>query len=419
MSEPLLYSTRVMDPFIKLIQKRYPQVDLNDILAYAQIMPWEMADYSHWLTQGQVNRFYERAVELTGNPALAREAGQYGASPEVFGTIRTYVLSFMTPQAVFNRIGDVISRLTHSSTYTSRQLSLNTAEITVVPNSGVQEELFQCENRVGVFEALLSGFHYRTKTIKHPECLFKGSDCCRYIISWQPTRAAYFRRSQHVVIIIAPFILAGAYVLQPSFTMVAAVSLIALLSVFYALEIQSRLKESEAGVELLESARDQLAELLDTTYNHTQLTSEIGQVISSQTTIDTVLEAVVKVLQKRLDFDRGMVLMANESRTLLVYRAGFGHTEKEKELLLNAAFRLDNPESQGVFTKAFHEQVPYLVDDFVEFEKRHTQQSIRFAKAIGTKAFVCCPIICDGESIGVLAVDNLRSDRNQLPVSEG
>jgi HD-GYP domain-containing protein (c-di-GMP phosphodiesterase class II) len=38
-------------------------------------------------------------------------------------------------------------------------------------------------------------------------------------------------------------------------------------------------------------------------------------------------------------------------------------------------------------------------------------RSQAFAREMGSQAFICCPIICDGRSIGILAVDNLKSKR--------
>ena len=411
MSSQELYSTRLLDPFIKLIARRYPHVEINEIYAYARIMPWEAADHAHWLSQEQVNRFVEKAVELTGNPSLSREAGQYGASPEAFGAMRNYVLSFVSPHTVFERIGEVSSRLLHSSTYTPEWVAPNAIAISVVPKPGIKEELYQCENRVGIFEAVLQGFHYKYPAIEHPECLFKGDSRCLYVVRWEKTAAARYRRARHATLAISPLITLLPITWSP-LSLVATVPLCSALYLLFAyLEATEIIKETTAGLEHLSASRDQLMELLDTNYNHSQLTSEIGQVISSQTSIDTVLDAVVKVLQKRLDFDRGMVMLASEDRTRLNFRAGFGHSEKERNVLLGASFRLDNPESKGVFVKAFYEQVPYLVDNFEEFERRHTPQSVNFAKALGVKSFVCCPIVCDGEAIGVLAVDNLRADR--------
>ena len=66
-NEKSIYSSRTIDPYIKLIKDRYHLVDIDEILRYADIDPWEAADQSHWFTQEQINRFVKRAVELTGN----------------------------------------------------------------------------------------------------------------------------------------------------------------------------------------------------------------------------------------------------------------------------------------------------------------------------------------------------------------
>jgi HD-GYP domain-containing protein (c-di-GMP phosphodiesterase class II) len=414
MSDEALYSTRLLDPFIKLISRRYPHVNLAEIFSYAQIMPWEAADHAHWLTQEQINRFVYKAIELTDNPSLPREAGQYGASSESTGAMRAYVLSFVTPHAVFDKIGIVISRLLRSSTYTPEWLSPNSISMTVRPNPGVTEEKFQCDNRVGAFEAVLQGFHYKYPEIEHPECLFRGGSVCRYVIRWEKTKAAIFRRMRHLLTILSPFIVGLLMIWHPLTLSITLPTVLALIALLLYLEEREAKAETQASYDHLVTTRDELMDLVDTNYNQAMMTSEIGQVISRQTTVDTVLEAVTKVLEKRLDFDRGMVLLANPDKTRLVYRSGFGHRDHENEILSKVSFRLDNPDSKGVFVKAFREQLPYLVDNLDEFEKLHTSQSVQLAKALGTKSFVCCPIICDGESIGVLAVDKLKNNRSLM-----
>jgi HD-GYP domain-containing protein (c-di-GMP phosphodiesterase class II) len=64
-----------------------------------------------------------------------------------------------------------------------------------------------------------------------------------------------------------------------------------------------------------------------------------------------------------------------------------------------------------VFVVSFKEQKPFLVNDINEIQDNLSLRSLAFAKKAGTQSFICCPIVCDGESIGVLAVDNLKTKR--------
>ena len=123
---------------------------------------------------------------------------------------------------------------------------------------------------------------------------------------------------------------------------------------------------------------------------------------------------VINVSQKRLDYDRGIILLANEARTRLVFRAGYGYTDKQYQIIKNTAFHLDRPESTGVFVLSFHEQKPFLINDVQDIENSLSPRSVEFANVLGTRSFICCPIICDNESLGILAVDNLTSKRQLI-----
>lgn len=414
MNHDSVYSVRLLDPFVKLITTRYQHVDLSEVYAHAHIMPWEIADTSHWLSQKQVNRFIEKAIELTGAPGLAREAGQFLARPDSFGPMRGFILSFVTPHKVFERIGDVIPRLTKSSFYKSQWISTNSFSITVTPFPGIHEELYQCENRIGIFEAVLRNFNYKHFNIVHDQCIFRGGDACHYVISWEKAVWNKIRMLRHYTIaFFLPAVLSLAlYDSRTLYFGVPTLLLLHFLLKFY--ETEQKYKEALFGLESLNDSRDQLLELLDTNYDNAQLTSDIGQVISKHTSVDAILSELVKVLQRRLDFDRGMILLSDSQKENLYFKAGFGHLDKETRVLQKATFSLNNPNSRGVFVRSFHEQVPLLVDDFEEFQKKHTTKSIDIAKSLGVKSFVCCPIICDGESIGVLAVDNLKTSRKLM-----
>jgi HD-GYP domain-containing protein (c-di-GMP phosphodiesterase class II) len=72
---------------------------------------------------------------------------------------------------------------------------------------------------------------------------------------------------------------------------------------------------------------------------------------------------------------------------------------------------LDNPDSKGIFVVSFKEQKPFLINDINDIQGVISERSLKFAREMGTKSFICCPIICDNQSIGILAVDNVMSKR--------
>jgi HD-GYP domain-containing protein (c-di-GMP phosphodiesterase class II)/Tfp pilus assembly protein PilZ len=166
-------------------------------------------------------------------------------------------------------------------------------------------------------------------------------------------------------------------------------------------------KELKTGIEKLRKSTDQLLEQINLNYTNALLTNEIGQAISKQTDTDAILRNVFQVLQKRLDYDRGMILLADKGKTRLVFSAGFGYSVEQENLLQKTSFHLDRPESKGIFVVSFREQKPFLVNEFDDIKTNLSSHSLTLAKKLGAQSFIVCPIVCDGESVGILAVDNV------------
>ena len=407
-----LYNSRLINTYINLVKNKYSYIDLNELLSYAGMEPYQVKDEGHWFTQKQVDLFYERLLQLTGEKDIAREAGRYAASPGAIGVMRRYALSLVGPAKTYELLGNYAPNFTKSSTYGSRRIGKNKVEITITPKEGVNEKPFQCENRIGYWEAISSIFNYRLPKVTHPECMFKGGKVCRYIVSWQESHAAFCRKVRNYV---AVFLLTLCFSLY--FTYSAVTSLIALpfsmlfilLLTLYSRDLE--IEELNAAMTNLKDSAEQLVEQINVNYNNALLINEIGLAISKHTDIDILLKSIVKVLEKRLDYDRGMILLANEHKTSLNFQTGFGYTDKLLSILKNTSFHLDRHGSKGAFVVSFHEQKPFLVNDIDDIKEDLSQRSLELAKKLGAKSFICCPIIYEDESLGILAVDNIKTKR--------
>ena len=410
--EPALYNSRIIDAYIKLIRRKYPDIDVRKLLESAGMKPQEVDDQGHWFTQSQVDRFYEKAVELTGNDNIAREAGRYAASPESIGVMRQYVLGLATPAKVYEVIGKVTANLVRSSVYESRLIASNKVEIVVTPNPATEEKRFQCENRKGFFEAIMMVFNSRQPRIEHPECIFRGHDVCRYIITWEKGISAYYKifRNYFAIFILLAGVVSLTLLPFKSWVLLLSVLFIVLQGSILAGELIDKRHLKDAMQSLQESS-DQLMDQIEINYNNRVVTRELGQILNRRYNLEDVLKEICEILERRLDFDRGMIMLANKQKTQLKFWDGFGYTEEQSRFLKRLTFHLDNPESKGAFVISFREQKPFLINDIYEIQDKLSERSLHFAKKMGGKAFICCPIICDGESIGILAVDNIRSKR--------
>lgn len=408
-----LYNSRIIDSFIRLVRLRYPHVNVPELLQYADMKGYEVADQAHWFTQEQVNRFHERLVQLTGNPQIAREAGRYAASPEALGAMRQYILGMVGASNAFGILNKTTTNFTRSSRYESRRIASNRVEITVTPLEEGLEQPFQCENRIGFFEAVVLVFNpNRSSRIEHPECVFRGDKACRYLISWEKSATDILRRARDTAALILS-VVNVILVMLGSWNLLGAsvFGSIALVLILALLAEKCEKREMQGSLEQTRNANEELLRQINTNYNNSLLTNEIGRTLGIYTTTKEILNAVVMVCQKRLEYDRGMILLADPSRTRLELQASYGYGKRELDCLGRMRFRIDLPAVRRVFTRSFREQRPFLINDLTDEEENLSRRSLAFARLLDIRSFICCPIICDGTSLGVLAVDNMRSKR--------
>lgn len=414
--DPPLYNSRITNTYLKLLRRHYPQVEIGELLRHAGMELHQVEDEGHWFTQPEVNRFHEKLQELTRNPHIAREAGLFSASPEALGGIGRYILGLVSPEHAYALAGKFTTKFTRSVVGKSRRLSPTSAEIVFQPREGVREEPFQCENRIGYLESIARHFDYDPPRIDHTECVFRGGICCRYVVTWRPSTARRARTARLAVVALLgaglPAAAAGALPVEIPLLSGAGVAAITLLTFAIAL-LENR--ELKGAVARLQDSSDELIEQVNVNYQNALMVNEVGRTISKERSIGDILDGVVDVLERRLDFDRGVILLANAEKTRLQLRAAYGYPQEiVAQLRGEGGFHLDRPESRGVFVLCFRDKRPLLVNDIAQIERDFSPRSLEFARATGVKSFICCPIIYEDEPLGVLAVDNYRSKRPLL-----
>ena len=409
--EPL-YNSRLIKNYVVYVRKFYPDVKIDSILSYAYITKYELEDQGHWFSQWQVDRFHEMLAKETKNSNLSREVGRYMASSEASGPLRQYIMGFMTPAAAYWVLEKIVPHLSKAFTLKTKKLGSNKMEAVAIPNPGVSEKPYQCDNRCGQFEALAKLFTNRFAEIEHPECIHRGDKTCRYIITWENTHSFVWRRLKFSLIFLAFISFVALYHFSPPIYWAIAVFFFASLIIGIAMHAEEIEKK-----ELIQNIKDQsnaaklLLNEINRRYNDSLLIKEIGQATSKLMNIDDLLKSVIDSSRKLLDYDRGGIWLANKERTRLLYRMGYGYEPEIEGLLMGADFRLDNPKSRGLAVQAFKKQRPFLINDISEIQKDLSPKSLDFLRSTGAQSFICVPIVYERESFGIFFADNLKSKR--------
>jgi PAS domain S-box-containing protein len=373
---------------------------------------YEVEDPAHWFSQSQTDRFHEALIEKTGNPNIARDAGRYTTSYKGMGPIKQYTLGLMSLTSVYLLMGKVYPIMSRGATISVKKMGPNKVEIVSTPNPGVNEKPYQCENRLGVFESLAMLFTDRLADVEHPLCFHKGDKFCSYIISWEKTTSLIWKLVRNYSLLIGIVICMALFFALPNTTWTILVFFCLLTTM--ALALFSENLEKKELAKTVETQGDVAQDLLDEMnirHNNALLIQEIGKATSSIINVDQLINTVVRIMKAHIDFDRGMIMLANSDKTRLLYTAGYGYNNGIEDLLKQTGFHLDKLKSKGTFVEAFRDQKNILINDISEIEKKLSKRSLAFAKKMGVQALICVPIVFEKESLGILAVDNVRSKR--------
>ncbi len=406
-----LYSSRIINTYIKLIKKRYSFINLPDLLEQSKMKSYQIEDEGYWFTQEQVDLFYENVKNLTRNNGIAREAGRYAASPEALGIMRHFILGCVDPATAYLMLEKAVPNFTKSSIFKVRQLKPSAVEIIVETAGSLYEKEYQCENRIGYIEAVSLIFNYRLPKVEHPECMFDGGRVCRYIVSWKSSRSAFCNKVRNYISFsMIPLCAAAGFMLPKILLPLTFGSLFLFLFLsLYAACLKNN--EYQFALKSLMGSSDNLLNQINVNYNNAMLANELGQSINKKLSVEGVANEVIQVVQKRLDYDRGIILMVDKQRRKLVYQAGFGYTEKQLETLMKTDFHLDNPNSKGIFVLCVLKKKPFLINNVDDIVKSLSPKSLEYMRLLESTSFICCPIIYEGEALGIFAADNVNNKR--------
>ncbi|PKN64970.1 MAG: hypothetical protein CVU57_12660 [Deltaproteobacteria bacterium HGW-Deltaproteobacteria-15] len=406
-----MYNSRIISNYIEYLQIQYPAIDVDTVLESAGIRRYEVEDPAHWFSQRQVNRFHDVLTFRTGDPSISRQVGRFAASSRSSTTLKKYALGFVSPHAAYRLAANIAAHMSRSFTMTVKKLGTNSVELTAVASPGVKEKPPQCENRLGMMEALGRIFTGKFPKVEHPACMHRGDEYCRYVITWEAMPSFTWRLLSKYAALGSTLIAVLLFFVLPEHWAIFSL-FCALVTLTFALYGES-LEKKEMAKSLEEQgdiARERVEEI-NIRYSHARLIQEIGQAASTILDIDELMSAVADAMKQHLGFDRGLLMLTNKTRTKLIYKAGYGYGKEQEEVLKQMEFSIENPNSKGLFAVTFRDRRTFLLDNLFEERPELSDRSLKLARELGVQSLICVPIEYEKEAVGLLLVDNIRSKR--------
>ncbi|ORJ60510.1 HD domain-containing phosphohydrolase [Geothermobacter hydrogeniphilus] len=389
------------------LQEERPDIDFEKLCHSCHITP-----DSGSVDSRQMALFTSRLLNRSGNPQILRAAGRAAGRRSGLGLMQQLGLGLGGPTRLLEKLIREQAALSGQQ-WDIRSPGRNLLDITI---PGDPSHHWSCQYHSGFLESLALLFNQRSPGLAHPRCSRRGDRHCHYQLTWDDSPAESWRRRRNrtamlttVSLLAVPWLPPVAAATLPPLGLAAMLAMTAFGGTLERNELRRHLQHQQATTEeVVDQANASLINL--------QLTREIGQAISSRSDSDDLLRAVSDILAHQLDFDRGMILLADSQRKALHYRCGFG---------LNAAElkRLESP----LALSGRHDRTPLapllinkrglLINDVRQFQDVRVHNLCRWFAGLGSRAFACCPIISDQQVIGMLALD-LRTPKRLLVESD-
>jgi len=405
-----LYNSRLTRIYLEYLETHYPGVDVERLLNYAGMTRLEVDDPAHWFTQNQVDRFHEILEKETGDETISRQVGRYATSSEGIGLVKRHALGFINPDKIYALTGKLMPLLTRGAEIKARRMGSARMEIIATPYPGVREKPYQCENRIGSFESVAMHFSNQYARVEHPTCFHRGDDSCRYVISWEKMPHMRWQTIRNVNLLLDILVSVFLLIRLPNVIGLAAVLGLALKTVLItAYKLQLEKRELTRTVAAQGNAAQEHIQEINTRYSNTLLIQEIGKATAMLRTKTELVAAVLGIMQKRLAFDRGSILLSSSDGQHLDYIAGYGFGEEHEAILRQIRFNLGNAVSRGIFVRSFHDQKPLIVKDMSSIKDQFSKRSQALLQTIKARSLICVPIVYEDKALGIVAVDNINS----------
>ena len=406
------YNSRLIKVYLEYIEKYYPNISTDYILKNSKITRFEVEDPSHWLTQKQVDNFYDQALKATNDPQLARRVGRHLAMSVNTGAPRQISLGLLSLKAVYTLIGPLSGLFTRNINVSTKATGPNSVEIINSVKPGFTEKPYQCENRLGIYESLGKLFSENYSLVVHPECIHRGDACCRYEISWPPSAWMTWRRRRNwLIIFITLTLLIAIPSVDSTRWLEIVLSWIAFVGLTSYFSERLRAKDYASTIHTQAGAAREHIKAMDLRYNNALMIQEIGQATATMQKDDKMVQSAAKAIESRSGYDRALIMLADDDGQHLCYAAGFGYDEEARRQLMDTTFHLDRPDSKGIFVKAFREKKPFLIEDMDKIIDAFSERSKILAKSLAGKSMICVPIAYENQVLGIIAIDNSNTER--------
>jgi len=392
----------LLESFRLFLDEEHPHIPFEKICHASKIQP----DGKRPIDGRQMAAFTRQLRNLSGNPQIIRGAGRATGRRSGLRIMRQISLGLGGPGRLLKKLVEEEAK-TSGQKWEIRRLDRNRLDVLI---SHPEEESWACQYYSGFLESLALLFNQQSPGLAHPFCRHRGDAHCHYQLTWEDSPAELWRRRRNgMALLTGASLLATPWLPAPAATALPPLGLATMLAMTAFGGTLER-NDLRRHLQRQQNTTEEVVDQANASLLNLQLTREIGQAISSRSDSQDLLQAVSDILYHQLDFDRGMILLADSQRKALHFRSGFGLNAVERKRL-ETPLALSGRHDRTPLAPLLESKRGLLVNDVRQFQDVSIHNLCRWFASLGSRAFACCPIISDQQVIGMLALDQRTTKR--------
>lgn len=336
-----------------------------------------------------------------------REAGRSAAAPGTLGALRESLLALLHPSAGFRYLGRRLNRQEGVSCRIIRHKK-RSLEIHIKVGHPCFS-LFQL--------GLIEGFSHRYLPYKVTvsQTVEDASNKDKFVIKigWEMPAA-----SKWIGLRNGLFLLTGLLLLLIPILPTGGLALLFATicsTVFFTGAGQMCLHRDLAkDLSNLHRANENLVDQANFSINQAAINEAVHAQLSDSQDFSDVARRINDLLENRLDFCRGLVLIWDRKRGEKSVMPSFGFGHEDLQLLVEHSTLFGRAQEPTAWHRLFRTKQPLIITDLDEESADLTKNTREILQRIGLENLVCTPLVCEQQTVGFILVANVKGKRPPL-----
>ena len=338
-----------------------------------------LTDENNWVTSELTVKIFENAKRLLNDPEVAYHIGFEQVVRRQYGYIlKLFIYTLGSPFGVLKKINHINSQFNNTKVVetiygsaTRAVVRLHWRERSVISND-------ICRYNRGIYAAIPTIWNRPPATITEPFCKFEGDPYCQFNITFHASKNPIVR-------------FFGMWGTKKS-------QLLTALEQIEDDKIALRKKYDEVNVLNMELA-DKLEKL--------KAINTASNLLVSRGNTDEILSTTMRSIIDVMQFDRAIVMLADEKKTKLEFKYASGADPEDVEKHLRD-YQIPLTRDDNLLARVAMHGRPTMVNDAKTSGLKMTN---RILANFDVSSFVICPLLASEGIIGILAADRYMSKK--------